>query len=99
MTKSAPSRAASVSGVRISRPGQLEAVQHPAGEAADDLGAVRIGVEEDQLVDRQAIRADRDPLDQLRRVGAAAADDRDLDAHRPESLRLRPDRCDRRLRP
>ena len=65
----------------MSRPGQSEPVEHPAGEPADDLGALGIDVEQDELVDREAVAADGDALDQLRRVGAAAADDRDLDAH------------------
>ena len=61
--------------------GPVEPVQHPPGQAADDLEALGVDVEQDQLVDRQAVAAPGEALDELRRVGAAAADDRDLDAH------------------
>src|SRR4029453_9085997 len=56
-----------------------EAREHPSGHAADDLRAVRIDVEEDQVVDPDAIVANGKPLDPLRRVRAAATDDGDLD--------------------
>ncbi len=69
--------------------GPLHPVEHPASEPADDLDAVRIGVEQDELVDREAVAANGDALDQLRRVGASAADDRDLDAH-PASVPVGP---------
>ena len=84
-------------GVMMQPAGPSEPVQHPAGEPADDLGAVRIGVEQDELVDREAVAADGDALDQLRRVGAAAADDRDLDAHAASVLPVRVLRARRRL--
>ena len=47
--------------------------------------ALGVDVEEDELVDAEARLACGEPLDQLRRVGAAAADDGDLHAHRPPS--------------
>ncbi len=45
--------------------------------------ARRVGVDvvEHELVDRQHLAAQPDAFDELGRVGAAAADDRDLDAH------------------
>src|SRR4029079_18397697 len=58
-----------------------EPVEHPTGEAADDLEPFGIDIEEDQLVDRQALVPTGEPLDELRRIGAATADDGDLDAH------------------
>jgi hypothetical protein len=56
-------------------------VEHPLGEPAHDLEPLGIHVQERDLVDRHAIRPAREPVDQLRRVGAAAADDRELQAH------------------
>ena len=70
-TKSAPSMAASRSPVRVSRPGPAQPIEHPLGEAADDLEPLRVDVEQDELVDRQAVRAPGEALDQFRRVGAA----------------------------
>ena len=61
--------------------GPAEPLEHPPGEPADDLEPLGIDVEQDELVDRQAVGAAGDALDQLGRVGAAAADDRELDAH------------------
>ena len=55
ITKSAPSRASSRSTVR--RAGRtIPPVDHPVGEAADDLERVRVDVEEGELVDRQPVR-------------------------------------------
>ncbi len=34
-------------------PGPVEPFQHPAGEAADDAEPLRVGVEQDEFVDRQ----------------------------------------------
>ena len=82
-TKSAPSRAASRSPVSVSAAGPVPVGRASAGEPADDLEPLGIDVEQDQLVDRQAVRAAREALDQLRRVRAPAADDRDLGAHPP----------------
>ena len=45
--------------------------------------ALGIDVEQDELVDGQAVRASHEALDQLGRVRAPAADDRDLGAHPP----------------
>ncbi len=63
-------------GARPARP-----ANHPLREAADDPEPVHIDVQQHQLVDRQAVAAGHEPLDQLRRVRAAAADDRDLHTH------------------
>ena len=41
----------------------------------------RVDVVEDELVDRQPAAASGEALDELGRIGAPAADDRDLDAH------------------
>ena len=73
-------RGVGVAGAGSARPGQPSRSSIRAGQPADDLQALGVDVEEDQLVDRQAIRAPRDALDQLRRVGAAAPDDRELHA-------------------
>ena len=70
-------------------PRPLEPVEHPRRQPADDLEALRIDVEEDELVDREAVGAPRDALDQLRRVGAAPAHDRELHAQLPD-LRFPP---------
>ena len=43
-----------------------------------DGETVRVDIVEDQLVDPDRAAAVRDPLDELRRVGAPATDDRDL---------------------
>ena len=61
-------------------PAPAQPIEHPAGQPADDLEALGVDVEQDQLVDRQAIGAARDALDQLGGVRAAAADDRELQA-------------------
>ena len=55
--------------------------QNAAGKPTDDLESLGIQVQEDQLVDRQAPGMSGEALDQFRRVGAAPADDRNLDAH------------------
>jgi hypothetical protein len=71
-------------------------MEHSAGEPTDDLDAVWVRVEEDELIDREASVADREPLDELRGVRAAATDDRDPDAHRglPSRRRAGRDRRD-----
>jgi hypothetical protein len=61
--------------------------EHPTGESADDPEALGVDVEEDELIDRQARRSPREPLDQLRCICTAATDDGDLHAHVPIPLR------------
>ena len=61
----------------------VQPIEHPLGEAADDLEPVGVRVEQDELIDRQAVGPAHEAVDQLRRVGAAPADDRDLGAHPP----------------
>ena len=67
--------------VWIEPAGPAEPGQHPPGEAADDLEPLGVDVEQDELVDPDAVVAAREALDELRRVRAAAADDRELQAH------------------
>src|SRR5207253_9538282 len=61
--------------------GPLEAGEHASREPTHDLEALRVDVEQNQLVDLEALGTARDALDELGRVGAAAADDCELDAH------------------
>ena len=74
-------------GVAIRRPDEPARpalpAEHPLGEPADDLEPLGVDVEQGELVDRQAVGAAREAVDELGRVGAAAADDRELQAHRP----------------
>ena len=65
---------------RAGRP-KPRVVEDPPGEPADDRQALGVGVEQDQLVDRQPVAAQAEALDELGRVGAAAADDGDLHPH------------------
>ena len=58
--------------------GPTETRQLAPGHAADDLGSIGVDVEQDEVVDPDAVVADREALDELRRVRAPAADDRDL---------------------
>ena len=62
-------------------PPEPEAGEHATGHAADHGAALFIDVVEDELLDGQPVMALRQTLDQLRGVGAPAADDRDLDPH------------------
>ena len=61
--------------------GPLRLVQHPLREPADHSQPIRVDVVEGQLVDVQARGAIQQALDELGGVGAAAADDGDLDGH------------------
>src|SRR4029453_16826175 len=64
--------------------------QHAPGQAGDHVQTLGVDVEQDQLVDRQAGPPGGEALDQLRGVGAATPDHRDLQAHgRPLPLGLR----------
>jgi GntR family transcriptional regulator len=62
--------------------GPLGSPEHPSGQAAHDLEAIGVRVEQDELVDREDLGAPGDALDELRGIRAPAADDRDLEAHR-----------------
>ena len=87
-TKSAPSIAASRSPLRTSRPPQPSRSSIRRARPPTIGQPLRVDVEQDQLVDRQALVPTGEPLDELRRIGAAAADDGDLDAHSvPSRLR------------
>ena len=59
------------------------ATEDSLGQPAHDREALAVDVVEDELVDRERVRPVDQALDQLRGVGAAAADDGDLQAHRP----------------
>ena len=58
----------------------FDPMQHALGKPAHDLQPVHVEVVEHELVDGQAVAAVGEPLDQLGCVGAAAANDDDLDA-------------------
>ena len=60
-------------------------VEHPAGEAADDLQARGIDVQQRELVDGEPVGTPDEPLDQFGRVGAPGSDDRHLHTHRSAS--------------
>ncbi len=72
-------------GIAIERPdeaaGPAGLSEHSLGEAADDRKPLGIDVEQDELVDGQAVGAADHALHQLGRVRAPATDDRHLDAH------------------
>ena len=68
-------------GSRHETAGKLELAQDASREPADDREAAFIDVVQDELVDGQNVAAQADALDELGGVGAAAADDRDLDSH------------------
>ena len=51
---------------------------------------VSLDVEEGQLVHRETVGAAGETLDELGRVRAAGADDRDLHTHRPDSVHSQP---------
>src|ERR1019366_8942381 len=53
-------------------------VQHPPSESAHDPEALGVHIEQDQVIDRESVAAAREPLDQLRRICAAPADNNDL---------------------
>ena len=50
-------------------------MEHPVGERADDLQALGIGIEEDELVHGQPVGASHQAFDELRRVRASPAGD------------------------
>ena len=56
--------------------------EDPVREPAHDVKPFRVGIQQDELVDRQDGRPAREPLHELRGVGAASADNGDLQAHR-----------------
>ena len=60
-------------------------VEHPAGEATDDLQARGIDVQQRELVDGEPVGTPDEPLDQFGRVGAPGSDDRHLHTHRSAS--------------
>src|SRR4029077_19368464 len=55
--------------------------QLPPRERADDLQALRVDVEQDQLIDRQTVATGDESLDELWGVGASTADDCHLHTH------------------
>ena len=62
-------------------PGPLSLCENAPGEPTYDFEAFGVDVVQDQLIDGQALATSQKSLDELRRVGAAAADDRYLHAH------------------
>ena len=68
-----------VGGDQVARPAPL--AQDAAGQPADRLQPVGVRVEQDQLVDDQPVLVGAQAVDQLRRVGAPAADDGHLGSH------------------
>ena len=59
------------------------ALEHPSCEPADDLEPLRVDVLQDELRHVEPLALAREPGDELRRVGRAAADDRDLHPFTP----------------
>jgi hypothetical protein len=59
----------------------LEPPQHARGESTHDVAACGVDVVQHELVDRQSVVPRGQPIHQLGRVRAAAADDGDLDTH------------------
>ena len=76
--------------VELAGDGQLalEALplEHPRGEAADDLTPLRIDVVQDELPHADLVALAREPRDELGRVRRPAADDRDLHPFTPVSV-------------
>ena len=64
--------------------------QDAPGHATDHVQPLVIDVQHGQLVDGEPVRVGREPLDELRRVGAAGAHDGDLHAHRVLRLPMGP---------
>jgi hypothetical protein len=62
------------------------ALEHPAGEGADDLAALGVDVVQDELAEPEALLLARQARHQLGRVGGAAADDRQLHPLTPVSV-------------
>ncbi len=58
----------------------LHPKEHAPGEPPDDREAIGIDVVQDELGDRESVAAGGQALDELGRVRAPAADDRDLHA-------------------
>jgi len=67
-------------------PAEAGAAEHPLGQPAHDLQAFGVDVEERELLHREPVGAPREPLDELRRVGAAGPDHGDLHTHRGARL-------------
>ena len=84
-------------GIAIGRPdepaGPAGLPEHPLGETADDRKALGIDIEQDELVDGQAVGAADHALHQFGRVRAPATDDRHLDAHLASPPRHRTGYC------
>ena len=81
ITKSAPSSASSRRSGQDEPAGPSDPMEHAIGERADDLEAFGVGIQEDELVDRQPVGAGDQSLDELRRVRASPTCDRDLHTH------------------
>ena len=61
--------------------GPSHTTEHPVGEGSHDLQAFGVGIQQDELVDRQPVGAGHQPLDQLRRVRASPTGDGHLHTH------------------
>jgi hypothetical protein len=55
-------------------------LEDPATEGAHQLQPLAVGIDEHQLLDRQDVAHPAQAVDQLRGVGRASPDDRDLHA-------------------
>ncbi len=80
-TKSAPSMARSPVVGRDQVPGPAPLAQDTTGQPADRLQAIRVRVEQDQLVDHHPVLVGAQAVDELRRVRAPAPDDGHLGSH------------------
>ena len=81
ITKCAPSSASSRRSVRTSRPAHPTRRSIRSGQGPDDLEALGIGIQQDELVHGQPVGAGHQSLDELRRVRASPAGDGHLHTH------------------
>ena len=82
-TKSAPSSARSRSLRQRQSAREPAPLEHPSGEPADDFQPLRVDVLQGELRHVEPSALTREPGHELRRVGRAAADDRDLHPFTP----------------
>ena len=66
-----------------------DAPEHASGQRPHDLEACRVGVQEDELVDGEPIRAAHQPLDEFGRVRASPTHDGHLHTHGTASYTAR----------
>jgi len=65
-------------------------LEDPASESTDDFEPLIVDVVKDDLVEGEAVAPSVESFDQLRRIGAAAADDCDLYPHEVRAFGVTP---------